>query len=1250
MNPNVSGRLTFGRMGVRLLCLAIAIFVQFSVFLVLRGRPAFPQVSTGTLSGTVRDQTGAVVPAAPVVLTNTATNTVMRTSSNEAGLYLFPGLIPGAYSVAVEVAGMKKFGATVTIVVQRSSVVDVTLEVGAATMSVSVNDVSSLLTVDRSTLSEEMDRDRIQQLPLNGRTLTGLLTVVPGANGLRSYGQRDMAQDMVVDGVSTTNNYWGVLMTRQPGLDTVQEVTVVNNNASAEFTRPMTMVVATKSGTNQLHGSIFEVNRNSGYGVARQRQSTYTKPPYLNRNEFGVSAGGPVWLPKIYNGKNRTFWFFGYEGSRTINPSFAGASVPTQAMRNGDFSGLVDAQGRLLTIYNPWSTGANWSRQPFAYGGKTNVIDPSLESPLAKYLMSVTPLPTTNDNPLVASNWFGNWPSWTRSWTITARFDHQFSDRDRFYAVYQDRPYTTFSHQWSFPTPGNPDIGAYPNPAPTKSIALNYLHIFSPSLNNNLSFTIGREIWYKGCGCEKDYGDQLGLPNPMHQPCWFGVTTTELPGHLYGSDGSYGQWMLHGILQDNAVKIVGKHELKFGVHARYDQLNTYAGLQNLSPYVNPSTQATSLYDPSSSATSPLALPYTGSALANEYLGVMNYENILEQLWYYDRSHDYALYLQDNFRVTPRLTLNMGLRWEYFTPLREKYNDFNGFDAQNHAVILGAPLAQQEAMGNTNPAIVSHLEALGVKFETPQQAGWPDGLMTASKDQLGPRLGFAYKGGDGARSFVLRGGYSISYFPMNTRTWNQGVAQNAPTSAVFLSSITDATVSPDGISNYGMRSVPTVIAGSNSANAISLASPVGITAGSAATQVIYPGQPNMKNGRVEQWNATLEKEVAKETIVRVTYQGSHSENILQAHALNTATPSNVWYYSTGLPMPTGALANVATRPYDNTTYGTLNPYYPTGYMNEDGMQFQFERRYRNGYAYQIFYTVTNAFGDVGAQGTGIWVGGDNTIAATSQYLPGAVPSDDMARDRLLNYQRDTSIPKHEIRWNWMIDVPVGKGKKLLGNSPRVINGIIGGWRLSGIGSLSSRYATLPTTWYPNGNKIEVYGEKYKIQDCTSGVCYPAYLYFNGYIPSSLINSHNAAGQPNGYEGVPANYQSAWSPLIPWGQTALPANAPAGTNVSSYWDTNTTWVTLKNGTVQRTTAPFLNPLINQYILAPWNWNQDLSLVKTFQMRDRFGLRVQVDAFNALNHPGIPNSVASTGLLSIRNSANSARVMQLQMHLSW
>jgi len=1223
---------------------------QITLFLLLLlellVQPVFPQASTGTISGTVTDQTGAVVIAAPVVLTNIAADTVVRGSTNETGFYLFPGLIPGNYRLDIEVPGMQKYEATVTLNVQTSTVVNVALKVGTAATTISVNDVTSLLTVDQGKLSEVIDRNRIEQLPINGRNVTNLLFVVPGNNGQRAFGERFGAQDMILDGVTMTNTYWGTqASSRQPGLDTIQEMNVVNNGASAEYSLPTTIVLATKSGTNGLHGSAFETNRNSGYGVARQRQSTWSKPPFLNRNEFGVSAGGPFILPHVYNGKNKTFWFFGYEGMRQVQPSFAGASVPTQAMRNGDFSGLVDAQGRRETIYNPWSTGADWSRQPFP----NNVIPSSQESPLAKYLLGLTPLPTTADNPMVTSNWWGQWPYWTKNYTISARLDHQFSERDRLYATFTYRPYDQYVDQYSFPT-SNLDIGGYFTSDPAQSYAVNYLHLFSPTLNNNVMLSVGRDHWIDGCGSQANYGTLLGLPNPFNSVCWFNLPATELPGDFYdNSTGNYGQWMTHAILDDNAVKLVGKHEIKFGFHTRYDQDNIFAGMDS-PPSMNPSTGATSLYDPTSSRTAPLATPYTGSLLANEYLGVMNFTAPFQQTWFYDRLHQYALYVQDNFRVTQRLTLNLGLRWEYYSPVMEKHNQLSGFDIPNHAVIIGDSIQQKETLGNTTPAIIALEQSLGVKFETNQQAGWPTSLMTSQKDQFAPRLGFAYRAGDGAKSFVLRGGYSISYFPVNTRTMNQGAEYNMPSYGYFQYNLTSASLSPDGISNYGMRSVPTVIAGLNSSNAISLTNPGGITAGSGSLQSTFPGTPDQSNPRIQQWNVTWEKEVAKETIVRVVYQGSHTTRILQVHTLNSQPPSNVWYVSTGQPIPTGVASALYGRPYDSTTYGTLSPYYPTGYMNEDGMQFILERRYRKGFSYQIFYTVTNAFGDVGAQNSSQWIGGDNTIPAANQYLPGTVPQDDMARDRLLNYKRDTSIPKHEVRWNFLVDLPFGKGKPVLGNAGRVLNQLVGGWQLAGTGTLTSRYFSLPTSIWPNGNPVQVYGKKYKIQDCTSGVCYPAYLYFNGYLPADLINSHNAAGQPNGYEGVPADYKPAATPLIPWGSTALPANAPANTNISAYWDTNTIWVPLQNGTVQRTTTPVLNPWINQYMLGPFIWSQDASLFKRFPIKERYQVRFNLDAFNVFNHPGIVSSVASTGLLSLRNSSNAARVLQLTLRFSW
>ena len=183
--------------------------------------------------------------------------------------------------------------------------------------------------------------------------------------------------------------------------------------------------------------------------------------------------------------------------------------------------------------------------------------------------------------------------------------------------------------------------------------------------------------------------------------------------------------------------------------------------------------------------------------------------------------------------------------------------------------------------------------------------------------------------------------------------------------------------------------------------------------------------------------------------------------------------------------------------------------------------------------------------------------NDTIAVQTphQFLPGAVPTDFDARNRFLNYQRDISIPKHRIRWNWVADLPIGKGKKIAGNAGGFADKLIGGWQIAGIGSLNSTYFSLPTgNWNFTGEPIHQYGYKYPIQDCRSGACIPGYLCWNDYIPSNQINSVDASGNPNGVMGVAAGYKPAVTPLIPWGSTALQANAPANTNVSTYWDSN------------------------------------------------------------------------------------------------
>jgi hypothetical protein len=269
------------------------------------------------------------------------------------------------------------------------------------------------------------------------------------------------------------------------------------------------------------------------------------------------------------------------------------------------------------------------------------------------------------------------------------------------------------------------------------------------------------------------------------------------------------------------------------------------------------------------------------------------------------------------------------------------------------------------------------------------------------------------------------------------------------------------------------------------------------------------------------------------------------------------------------------------------------------------------------------------------------------------LPGTVPANYDARNRFLNYERYTDVPKHRVKWNFLLDLPVGRGKKLLGNANKVLDKVVGGWQVAGVGSLRSTWFTLPTgNWNFTGEPVQIYGYKYPIQNCTSGVCVPGYLWWNGYIPANQINSHDANGNPNGFEGIPTNYKPAVTPLIPWGSTALPPNAPAGTNVASYWDTNTVWIPLKNGTTVRTTdfTGVLNPFQNQWKPGVLQWGQDASLFKVIPLREGTTLRFNADFFNVFNHPGNPNDIVGTGILNTRSSGNSPRTLQLSLRLTF
>ena len=378
-------------------------FLAVCVLLGLLSGSALAQTGLGTVKGTVLDPSRSAISGAKATLTNQNTNIARQAESSAVGIYYFSDIPPGRYTLVVESPGFKKWSATLTLQVGQTAVIDPVLEVGAVETVVEVSDAAPVVTTEGMEVSDVKDAQRIQQLPLNGRSVTNLFNLTPGVEGggnPRVNGLKVGATEMLIDGVSLVDRFGGGIVRVTPGLDTIQEFRIETTGSSARYARPATVSLVSKSGSNSLHGDFFETFRNNASGLrARQRQDG-NKPAKLIRNEFGASAGGPVYIPHLYNGRDRTFWFFAYEGLRQRTENFQQDTVPTIALWDGDFSQILDNNNNRTNIYDPLTSDARGVRQQFA----GNIIPRSRLAPIYGVLRGVTNLPTNPTNPFQGIN------------------------------------------------------------------------------------------------------------------------------------------------------------------------------------------------------------------------------------------------------------------------------------------------------------------------------------------------------------------------------------------------------------------------------------------------------------------------------------------------------------------------------------------------------------------------------------------------------------------------------------------------------------------------------------------------------------------------------------------------------------------------------------------------------------------------------------------------------------------------------
>ncbi|GGA78922.1 hypothetical protein GCM10011507_32720 [Edaphobacter acidisoli] len=704
-------------------------------------------------------------------------------------------------------------------------------------------------------------------------------------------------------------------------------------------------------------------------------------------------------------------------------------------------------------------------------------------------------------------------------------------------------------------------------------------------------------------------------------------------------------------VDENLTKTLGRHQLFFGGRYRHERLGILP--DRTADQFDFSNTTTAEYDPTSGKNF-TALPNTGYVDADFYLGSPYYYDIrLNAPYEHWRNQEFDLYFQDDYHVNNKLTVNLGLRWEAHPVATEQYNLINGFDVKTGAVVLGEPASFYIQKGFTTQAIINNLENIGVKFETAQQAGLPPHLVYGNNAIFDPRIGFAYAPFGSGRGTVFRAGYGRYSYPIPLRNFYASAKANEPFAGQYFTRFDSASYTPDGLPNYFLRAPQTLVAGQNTTNVIDTSSTNAIVAGSPTEFYLNPHYPP---NLVQELNATVEQPMKPNSVLRVSYVFDHATNLDQEYEYNNAMSTYVYETTYGVTPPN----SLAQQPYSPVySGGGLVSDDRNGFSNYNALQANYQRLYKNGYAYQLSYVFARAWR----------VGGnafrDGTIYPAADYAPGTLSYNDYdSLNRMENYGIDSAIPEHHIAFNGLIDLPIGRGKRYLGNVNRFINELVGGYQIAFDGNVTTQYfQPSSSNWggfNPMGtgsiNPIKVYKKKYKVADCssstTSATCLPGYLWYNGFISPLLISGSNPCGSPNVISGIPASYLPLETPInmnpgtiTCSGTTAKPSN--------SQYLSNNVQVKLNNGsvaTVGYSPGPAgVNPYSHTFLRGPWDWNSDISLFKVFPITESTSFRINVDAFNAFNVQGDVNP-GSNGIQHFQSSYNTPRQIQISARLTF
>ena len=943
----------------------------------------YGQSEMASVTGVITDSAAAVMPGVSVTIRNIDTNEPRTISTNAEGYYTITNLPPGSYELTAERAGFRKYQQTkIVLEVGQTLRMDIKLELGSVSETVSVQaSVAALNTENGSIKGDVIVHEEIQDLPMNGRDFTELSLLVPGVVPNAQGGQGSFASingargdntNFRVDGFDD-RNIRGAAAQFRPNIDAMQEFKMEVSGYSAEYGKMaggiLNMVL--RSGTNQVHGSLFEYFRNDlfdsrGYFDAQRLP--------LHQNQFGGTITGPVVIPKLYNGHDKTFFLFSEESYRLTWGQTMLSNVPTALEKAGDFSKTKDKSGKPLILANPFTSTTPAKDLPFP----NFVIPPSLFNAIGVRVLSYDPLPNRtavgNDYQTTATN-IDTWDS------LLGKVDHRFSERDSM-AIRFGKRYGRSNAPWA-----GSNLGVFGNYVrdDRELGGIDYTHMFTPTLLASFRFGLSRNSTREHI---LDHGHPdaaaLGMQGSTTDPLLKGFPLINITNYVpigYAANEPVQYFVTDYQWNGTFTWIKAGHVLKWGLDYSRQQLNQ--------PYFNNSRGTMTLNGVWTSGANNAA--NGGNSIADVLLGlVANSSETVQTARNYMRETGLGLFVNDDWKITHNLTLNLGLRYELESRPYDKYDRMSNFIPDLNKIVI----ASDQNIPNY-AQLVAGAKLTG-SIGLAKDYGLPRSLVKTPLKEFAPRVGFAWRANS---KTVLRGGYGIFYSGQLLNDIRNGLDNTFP--MVLAYNFAHVFADP---------------------GALTLDTPWNLARGTqtgTATTTGYAVGPSVSY--MQSYNLTVEREIGRGAVLEVAYVGSKGTHLPRQINLNQPIRTIAQYEATG----------TFPAPYPN--FGTINYWLFQSNSIYNAGQLTLRKRSSGGFFYRLSYQYAKSI--------------DNNSQSSGQSTDGFAQALDN-RNLGLDRARSDFDRGHTFTASFSYQLPVGHNRRFFSGRGKTFDGFFGGWQLSG----------------------------------------------------------------------------------------------------------------------------------------------------------------------------------------------------------